>query len=96
MNTNQFNQAMNTDIQAFIQNFAPAILGILIIFWVISRQLRARVVTARMTIYLILMAFGAIEIFQYVEKSGQSSDLQSGFATYLWLVEGLDLYLLGQ
>lgn len=35
-----------------------------------SRQLRARVVTARMTIYLILMAFGAIEIFQYVEKSG--------------------------
>ncbi|WKC57281.1 hypothetical protein [Lactococcus cremoris] len=27
MNTNQFNQAMNTDIQAFIQNFAPAILG---------------------------------------------------------------------
>lgn len=70
MNTNQFNQAMNTDIQAFIQNFAPAILGILIIFWVISRQLRARVVTARMTIYLILMAFGAIEIFQYVEKSG--------------------------
>lgn len=68
MNTNQFNQVLNTDIQAFIQNFAPAILGILIIFWVISRQLRARFVTARMTIYLILMAIGAVEIFQYVES----------------------------
>jgi len=72
MNSTQLSNALNTGINSFIQNFAPLVLGLLIVVWVISRQLRARLVTTRMTVYYVLMALGLFNIVQYSKVHGAS------------------------
>ena len=72
MSSSQLSNILNTGVNGFIQNFAPAILGLLIIVWVISRQLSARLVTTRMTTYYILMALGLFNIVQYSNVHGVS------------------------
>ena len=70
MNTQELSNALNGGINIFIQNFAPLLLGLLIVIWVISRQLRKRLVTTGMTVYLILMALGFLNIVQYSKVHG--------------------------
>ncbi|MDR0199084.1 MAG: hypothetical protein LBI43_00730 [Streptococcaceae bacterium] len=82
MNPSQLSQTLNTDLKPVITNYAPAILGILIIIWVISRQLRPSMVTAKMRIYYILMIIGGVEILQYVQKSGLRVSFALQFLIY--------------
>lgn len=86
MNTTNFNKILNTDLTGFINYFAPVLLGLLIIIWIISRQIRPRLVTTRLTTYYILMAIGAVEIFQTIQQQGLSINFIIEFIVYSLLL----------